>query len=79
MTKSFEGELGEVESTKSVSQVYAPVGGTVVEVNASLNQQPEHINTDPYGEGWLCVIEPSAPTELDELLDAAGYRSLTES
>ena len=51
----------------------------MVEVNASLNQQPEHINTDPYGEGWLCVIEPSAPTELDELLDAAGYRSLTES
>ncbi len=73
------GELGEIESTKSVSQVYAPVGGTVVEVNASLSEQPEHINTDPYGEGWLCVIEPSAPAELDELLDAAGYRSLTES
>ena len=73
------GELGEVESTKSVSQVYAPVGGTVVEVNASLDGEPERINTDAYGEGWLCVIEPSAPTELDELLDAAGYRSLTES
>ncbi len=73
------GELGEVESTKSVSQVYTPVGGTVVEVNTSLNEQPEHINTDAYGEGWLCVIEPSAPGELEELLDAAGYLSLTES
>jgi glycine cleavage system H protein len=73
------GELGEVESTKSVSQVYAPVGGTVVEVNASLSTQPEVVNTDAYGAGWLCVIEPSEPTELDELLDAAGYRSLTES
>ena len=51
----------------------------MVEVNASLTEQPEHINTDPYGEGWLCVIEPSAPAELEELLDAAGYLSLTES
>jgi glycine cleavage system H protein len=73
------GELGEVESTKSVSQVYAPVGGTVVEVNTALSTQPECINTDAYGEGWLCVIEPSAPSELDELLDADGYLSLTES
>ena len=73
------GELGEVESTKSVSQVYAPVSGTVAEVNAGLNEQPERINADAYGEGWLCVTEPSAPTELDELLDAAGYTSLTES
>jgi glycine cleavage system H protein len=59
--------------------VYAPVGGTVVEVNTSLTGQPEQINTDAYGEGWLCVIEPSAPGELEELLDAAGYLSLTES
>ena len=73
------GELGEVESTKSVSQVYAPVGGTVVEVNAALGEQPERINTDAYGEGWLCVIEPDAPGEFDELLDAAGYTALTES
>ena len=73
------GELGEVESTKSVSQVYAPVGGTVVEVNTSLTGQPEQINTDAYGEGWLCVIEPSAPGEFEQLLDAAGYLSLTES
>jgi glycine cleavage system H protein len=73
------GELGEVESTKSVSQVYAPVGGVVVEVNTSLSTQPEVINTDAYGQGWLCVIEPSELAELDELLDAAGYRSLTDS
>jgi glycine cleavage system H protein len=73
------GELGEVESTKSVSQVYAPVSGTVVEVNAALADQPESINTDAYGEGWLCVIEASAPTEFEELLDAASYSSLTES
>lgn len=73
------GDLGEVESTKSVSQVYAPVSGTVVEVNTALTEAPERVNTDAYGEGWLCVIEPSAPGELDELLDAAGYLSLTES
>ena len=73
------GELGEVESTKSVSQVYAPVSGTVVEVNAALADQPESINTDAYGEGWICVIEASAPTEFEELLDAASYSSLTES
>jgi glycine cleavage system H protein len=73
------GELGEVESTKSVSQVYAPVGGTVIEVNSALAEQPERINTDAYGEGWLCVIEPSAPGEFEELLDAAGYNTLTES
>jgi glycine cleavage system H protein len=73
------GELGEVESTKSVSQVYAPVGGTVVEVNTSLGGEPERINSDAYGEGWLCVIEPSNAAELEELLDAAAYLSLTES
>jgi glycine cleavage system H protein len=73
------GELGEVESTKSVSQVYAPVSGTVVEVNTALSEQPELINSAPYGEGWLCVIEASAPAEFDGLLDAAAYLALTES
>jgi glycine cleavage system H protein len=73
------GELGEVESTKSVSQVYAPVGGTIVEVNSALGEQPERINSDAYGEGWLCIIEPSALSELEELLDAAAYLKLTES
>ena len=67
------GELGEVESTKSVSQVYAPVSGTVVEVNSGLSEQPERINTDAYGEGWLCVIEPTA---VERARRAAGRRRL---
>jgi glycine cleavage system H protein len=63
----------EVESTKSVSDIYAPVSGTVVEVNASLADQPDRLNSDPYGDGWICVIEMSDPSQLDSLLDAAGY------
>jgi glycine cleavage system H protein len=68
----------EVESTKSVSEIYAPVSGTVAEVNAELTDNPERLNDDPYGEGWICVIEPADPAQLDELLDAEGYRSLIE-
>jgi glycine cleavage system H protein len=68
----------EVESTKSVSEIYAPVSGTVAEINAELTDNPERLNDDPYGEGWICVIEPSDPAQLDELLDAEGYRSLIE-
>ena len=71
--------FSEVESTKSVSDIYAPVSGTVVEVNADLGDAPERINEDPYGEGWICVIEPSDSSELDRLLDAEGYRKLVES
>ncbi|GIH17884.1 glycine cleavage system protein GcvH [Rugosimonospora africana] len=70
--------LGEVESTKSVSEIYAPVGGTVVASNGRLGEEPELVNTDPYGAGWLVEIEPDASTNLDELLDANGYRQLTE-
>jgi glycine cleavage system H protein len=69
----------EVESTKSVSDIYAPVSGTVVEVNGDLADAPERINEDPYGEGWICVIDPDDPAELDGLLDAAAYRALVES
>ncbi len=65
----------EVESTKSVSEVYAPVSGTVVEVNDALEDAPEQINEDPYGDGWLFVIEMSNPAELDALLDAAAYEA----
>jgi glycine cleavage system H protein len=72
------GPLGEVESTKSVSQVYSPVSGTVVEVNSELTDAPERLNQEPYGSGWLVVIEPADPGELDGLLDAAGYRATTE-
>jgi glycine cleavage system H protein len=70
--------FSEVESTKSVSEIYAPVSGTVAEVNADLTDSPERLNDDPYGEGWICVIEPTDPTQLDELLDAEGYRALIE-
>jgi glycine cleavage system H protein len=70
--------LGEVESTKSVSEIYAPVSGTVTGRNERLGQEPELINTDPYGDGWLVEIEPESATAVDELLDADGYRSLTE-
>ena len=70
--------FSEVESTKSVSDIYAPVSGRVVAVNDSLTNDPSVLNSDPYGDGWLCVIEPSAADELDQLLDADGYRALTE-
>ena len=69
---------GEVESTKSVSEIYAPVAGTVVEVNAELAAAPQRLNDDPYGEGWICIIEPSDPKALDELLDAEAYHALIE-
>jgi glycine cleavage system H protein len=65
----------EVESTKSVSEVYAPVSGTIVEVNEGLADSPEQINQDPYGDGWLFVIELSDAAELDGLLDAAAYQA----
>lgn len=70
--------FGEVESTKSVSDIYAPVSGTVVEVNADLSDAPERLNEDPYGEGWICIIEPADAATPPELLDAAGYRGLIE-
>jgi glycine cleavage system H protein len=70
--------LSEVESTKSVSDIYAPVGGTVVEVNAELGDAPQRLNDDPYGEGWICVIEVTDAAALDDLLDAEGYRALIE-
>lgn len=71
--------VGEVESTKSVSEIYAPVAGTVVAVNQPAVDSPEVVNTDPYGEGWLLEIDPAGPDALDGLLDAAGYRKLTDA
>jgi glycine cleavage system H protein len=68
----------EVESTKSVSEIYAPVAGTIVEVNTELVDNPQRVNEDPYGDGWMFVIEPSDEAQLRELLDAEGYRALTE-
>jgi glycine cleavage system H protein len=71
--------FAEVESTKSVSDVYAPVDGTVVEINAELTDAPQKLNEDPYGEGWLCVIQPGNADAIGSLLDADGYRKLIES
>ncbi len=70
--------MAEVESTKSVADVYAPIGGTVVEVNEALVESPELVNSDPYGQGWFVVVETADRAPLDELLDADGYRALTE-
>ena len=68
--------LSEVESTKSVSDLYAPVAGEVVEVNAELADAPERVNQDPYGEGWICIIQASDPASVDKLLDADAYSRL---
>jgi glycine cleavage system H protein len=76
-TVAAGGTLGEVESTKSVSEIYAPVGGEVVAVNHALADAPECVNQDPYGEGWICEILPSDPLAVDGLLDAEAYRQLT--
>jgi glycine cleavage system H protein len=70
--------LGEVESTKSVSEIYAPIPGKVVARNDQLADAPELINTDPYEAGWLVEIEPANPGDVDGLLDANAYRQLTE-
>jgi glycine cleavage system H protein len=71
------GQLGEVESTKSVSEIYAPVSGTVVAVNEALSGAPEKINQDPYGEGWICELELAGGAEAEGLLDAVAYGQLT--
>ena len=67
--------FGEVESTKSVSDVYSPVTGTIVERNALLDERPELVNESPYGDGWLVVVEVANPSELESLMDAAAYQA----
>ncbi len=76
-TVEVGGSLGEVESTKSVSDLYAPVSGTVVSVNDMLDASPGKLNEDPYGEGWLCVLDVADASQIDGLLDAAAYTELT--
>jgi glycine cleavage system H protein len=72
-----QGEpFGEVESTKSVSELFAPVSGVVSEVNDELAGAPQRLNEDPYGDGWICAIAFDDAAELDSLLDADGYRDL---
>lgn len=68
---------GEVESTKSVSEIYAPISGTVTKVNSDLDSAPETINSEPYGRGWLLEVEASSPNQLSELLSSEAYSALT--
>jgi glycine cleavage system H protein len=70
--------IAEVESTKSVAEVYAPVAGVIAEVNVQLGDRLEMVNDDPYGDGWFVAIEPEDPGALDGLLDAASYAALIE-
>jgi glycine cleavage system H protein len=70
--------FGVVESTKAVSELFAPISGKVVEVNDPLSDAPETINEDPYGEGWMIAIEPTDPKELEALMDAKAYRAFVE-
>jgi glycine cleavage system H protein len=74
---SVGGVVGEVESTKSVSEIYAPVGGTISAVNESLKNSPELVNSDPYGDGWIYEITTTSTSDYDALLDAAAYEALT--
>lgn len=69
--------FGEIESTKSVSDLYSPTNGEVVEVNEELEDQPELVNQDPYGEGWMMVLRPTPDASLDHLMDAAAYADHT--
>ena len=71
--------VGSVESVKAVSEIFSPVSGTVVEVNSTLNDEPEKVNEDPYGEGWMIRIRMSNPGAVDSLLTAAEYEDFTKS
>lgn len=77
-TVAASDSVGELESTKSVSEMYAPVSGTVSMVNEALADNPQLLNEDPYGDGWLCEIEMSNPDEIGAMMDAAAYTELTE-
>ena len=72
-------EAGVVESVKAASDIYAPVGGTVVAVNEVLEDAPETVNQDPYGDGWFFRIDPTDTAQLEELLDADGYAEVCEA
>ena len=66
-------QIGEVESTKTTSTIYTPVSGTIAKINADLKDHPEAVNSDPYGKGWMAVIELTTPAEVDQLMTAAQY------
>ena len=71
--------LGTIESVKAVSEIYAPVSGSIVESNAALEEQPETVNSDPHGDGWYCKIKLAGTGELEALMDADAYQKLTGS
>jgi glycine cleavage system H protein len=73
------GQIGEVESTKTTSTIYSPVSGTVANINADLKDHPEVVNADPYGKGWIAVIEVTTPAEVDQLMTAAQYGAFLTS
>ena len=75
MLAMADASVAEIESTKSVSEVYCPISGKVVEVNGELEDAPEVINQDPYGRGWIFVIEVADASEVDRLMDAAQYEA----
>ena len=77
-TVEANSEVSEIESTKSTSSVISPVAGTVIGVNEELSESPEVINEDPYGKGWIAVIEMENPSDLDNLMDAADYEKYLE-
>jgi glycine cleavage system H protein len=72
-------ELGSIESVKAVSELFSPVSGEVVEVNESLADKPELVNTDPYGDGWMIKIKLTAPEEVDELMNAEEYEDYIQT
>lgn len=78
-TVTANNPFGEVESTKSVSDLYSPVSGTIVERNGALEDSPELVNQDPYGDGWMIAIEPSNASEFDGLMVAADYKAMIEA
>ena len=71
-------QFGTIEAVKTVSELYMPVAGEILEVNEKLSEQPELVNSDPYGEGWMIKIKVSNLGEIDTLLDAQGYQAITE-
>ena len=68
-------QIGEVESTKTTSTIYTPVSGTITKINTDLKDHPEVVNSDPYGKGWMVVIDLTAPAEVDKLMTAAQYET----
>ena len=76
---SKDDAYAEVESVKAVSDVYAPLSGEIVEVNAALADSPEKVNQDPYGEGWMVKVRLSDPAEVDQLMDVEAYKGLLQA